>query len=184
MSQMPKADEMTAMTSRMDIFNLLFRDSYAIRPFIQMTEQSIAVRASKPFGMAQEVPIPSEWCTRSGFENSQEVIRLRERKFCMSERQDGGQGMRLCAGQSSNFSIAIKERKDLIEMNDLGEIAIERQPTYAIALNCDGKIVYGIRAIGETEVDDGSHFSIVGIARPEQVRCMEIVVCPKRRQRA
>ena len=62
-------------------------------------------------------------------------------------------------------------------------IVDEGEPLDDVALNGVGQIVDGIGAVGQAEVDDGRGLGVGCRIRPEQIGCVEIVVCPERRER-
>ena len=104
-------------------------------------------------------------------QNAEKIVRLRQRKFGVAKRGHGRERGGLFIAERAHRFIAVQQRAQMVEMHGhilrVCRIFHERKPLHDVALDGVRQIVYGVGAVGESEVDDRRGPRIGAVVAPE-----------------
>ena len=161
------------------------RDSLSGKlPATDCGKKSRACFRVKPACVANKVVVEGDKCSRLGVKNTEEIVSLTEGEFGVAKSGHGRERGGLCIGKGADEFVALEEsvERGQVDVNVFRRRAGHKcEPVDDVSLDGLGEIVDGVGAVGEAEVDD-CRGTWVGIAGPENVGGVEIVVGPRGRE--
>ena len=147
-------------------------------------EEIAAGGGVEPSCVAGEVVVVGEAGVGFRMEDREVVVGLGECELGVAESRHGRESFGLRGCEGADGLVAVEEGVEVVDVdrNTVGVVGIgdEGEPLDDVALDGLGQVVHRVGSVGEAEVDDGCGMRVRGVAAPEKVRGVEIVVGPER----